>query len=116
MIEALGFGAAFLVSVLFFLAIALALDASTTQGRSISKAVRPPERPGTPTWTQLPTTDQRLAEQFAPVLELHASEHWPLSSVDGYLRTVELTGRGLHRQHVTADTLPKTCGNSPAPC
>jgi hypothetical protein len=116
MIETLGFGAAALAAVLFFAAIVLAIDASSTPGRSVGNAVRAPESPGTPTWTQLPARDQRLAEQFAPILELDAAERWPLTSVDDYLKNVELSGNGRHQQQVTADSLPVSCGKLAAPC
>lgn len=114
MIEALGFGAAVLAAALFFVAIVFAIDASGTPGRSVSNAVRAPDRPGTPTWTQLPARDQRLAEQFAPVLELDAAERWPLTSVDDYLANAELSGNGRKSQQVSAESLPTSCGTAPA--
>src|SRR5205807_8631007 len=112
MIEALGFGAAVLAPIFFFIAIFLAVDASRTYGQSVSHALGAPEHPGTPTWAHLPTSDQRLAEQFAPILELNRNERWPLSSVDAYLNTVALTGHGKNQQHVTADSLPTSCGKA----
>jgi hypothetical protein len=112
MIEALGFGAAVLAPILFFIAIFLAVDASRTYGQSVSQALGAPEHPGTPTWAHLPTSDRRLAEQFAPILELNRNERWPLSSVDAYLNTVALTGQGKNEPHVTADSLPTSCGKA----
>jgi hypothetical protein len=117
MVEALGFGAAALAAVFFFVAIFLAVDASRTYGQSVSSALGGPERPGMPGWKHLPASDQRLAEQFAPILELNRAERWPLSSVDGYLQTVALTGPGVNEQHVTEDSLPTSCHSAtPTAC
>jgi hypothetical protein len=110
MIEALGFGAALLAPVVFFVAILLSLDASGSYGHTHSAAVRAGERPGTATWARLPSSDQQLADQFAPVLILHRSELWPLTSVETYLRDVSLrSGSVVRAQSVTANGLPTKC-------
>jgi hypothetical protein len=109
-IEALGFGAALLAPIIFFIAIVLSLQASGSYGQARPSAVRAGEQPGTPTWTKLPTSDQQLADQFAPVLLLHRSELWPLSSVDGYLRDVSLnSGSAIPAAPVTGNALPTHC-------
>ena len=102
MIEALGFGAAVLAPIFFFIAIFLAVDASRTYGQSVSHALGAPDL-GAP-------RAQALSQRCDEVNAL-------TSSVDAYLNTVALTGHGKNEQHVTADSLPTSCGKAtPTAC
>ena len=113
--EAVGFNAAFVAATAFMLAILFAVVVpESVPGSDLSAAKRPPEKPAKPAWTALPTSDQQLAEAFAPILMLHAQEQWPLSSVEHHRTLSEVVRLSDDVPAPPASGLPTDCGDPSA--